>query len=53
MISNNVEINHYNFENNLSENLINNDFAKDLWPLVYILSDGKTKTSFEETNWKR
>ncbi|MCK0157259.1 DUF2075 domain-containing protein [Cellulophaga sp. F20128] len=46
MISTQVTVNHYDFENSLFENFSNNHFAKDLWPLVYILSDGETKTAY-------
>ena len=46
MISTHVKVNHYDFENSLFESLNTNHFAKDLWPLVYILSDGKTKTAY-------
>ncbi|WKD86360.1 LexA repressor [Polaribacter huanghezhanensis] len=46
MISTQVKVNHYDFENNLFENFSSNHFAKDLWPLVYILSDGETKTAY-------
>lgn len=46
MISPQVKINHYDFENSLFENFSTNHFAKDLWPLVYILSDGETKTAY-------
>jgi len=46
MIHTQVKINHYDFENSLFENLSTNHFAKDLWPLVYILSDGDTKTAY-------
>lgn len=46
MISPLVKVNHYDFKNNLSDSLNNNHFAKDLWPLVYILSDNKTKTAY-------
>ncbi|CAM1353026.1 DNA/RNA helicase domain-containing protein [Tenacibaculum halocynthiae] len=46
MISPLVKVNHYDFENNLFENFNTNHFAKDLWPLVYILSDDKTKTAY-------
>jgi DUF2075 family protein/predicted GIY-YIG superfamily endonuclease/SOS-response transcriptional repressor LexA len=41
-----VKINHYDFENSLFEDFSTNHFAKDLWPLVYILSDGETKTAY-------
>ena len=46
MIHTQVKINHYNFENSLFEDFSTNHFAKDLWPLVYILSDGDTKTAY-------
>ncbi len=46
MISTQVKINHYDFENSLFENFSTNHFAKDLWPLVYILSDGENKTAY-------
>lgn len=46
MISSQVKINHYDFENSLFDDLNTNHFAKDLWPLVYILSDGETRTAY-------
>ena len=46
MIQTQVKINHYDFENSLFENLSTNHFAKDLWPLVYILSNGENKTAY-------
>ncbi len=46
MISTQVDINHYDFEETLFDNFKTNHFAKDLWPLVYILSDGETKTAY-------
>ncbi|WP_108866334.1 DNA/RNA helicase domain-containing protein [Aquimarina aquimarini] len=46
MISTQVKISHYDFENSLFEDFSTNHFAKDLWPLVYILSDGDTKTAY-------
>ena len=46
MITTQVSISHYDFENSLFEHFNTNHFAKDLWPLVYILSDGKTKTAY-------
>lgn len=46
MISPQVQINHHDFENSLFDKLSTNHFAKDLWPLVYILSDGETKTAY-------
>ncbi len=46
MIQSLVKINHYDFENSLFEDFNTNHFAKDLWPLVYILSDGDAKTAY-------
>lgn len=46
MISTKVKINHYNFGNSLFENFSTNHFAKDLWPVVYILSDGENKIAY-------
>ena len=46
MIQTQVKINHYDFENSLFDDFSTNHFAKDLWPLVYILSDGDTKTAY-------
>ena len=46
MISNEVKIQQYDFDYSLQDNLSTNHFAKDLWPLVYILSDGDTKTAY-------
>ena len=45
MIQTQVKINHYDFENSLFEDFSTNHFAKDLWPLVYILSDGDYQNS--------
>ena len=46
MIQTQLKINHYDFENSLFEDFSTNHFAKELWPLVYILSDGDTKTAY-------
>lgn len=46
MISTQVTVNHYDFENSLFESFNTNHFAKDLWPIVYILSDGNTKMAY-------
>ncbi len=46
MISTQVKIEKYDFENGLFDKFNTNHFAKDLWPLVYILSDGDTKTAY-------
>lgn len=42
----NIQVNRYNFDNDVSIELDANFFAKDFWPLVYIISDGKTKTAY-------
>jgi DUF2075 family protein/predicted GIY-YIG superfamily endonuclease len=41
-----VLINQYNFDNQVSDELSSNFFAKGFWPLVYIISDGKTKVAY-------
>ncbi|MFT6815712.1 MAG: DUF2075 family protein/predicted GIY-YIG superfamily endonuclease [Sphingobacteriales bacterium] len=46
MITPEVKVNHYDFEETLFDSFGSNHFAKDLWPLVYILSDGETKTAY-------
>ncbi|MCR9226172.1 MAG: DUF2075 domain-containing protein [Flavobacteriaceae bacterium] len=46
MISTQMKINHYDFEKSLFDRLNTNHFAKDLWPIVYILSDVETKTAY-------
>jgi DUF2075 family protein/predicted GIY-YIG superfamily endonuclease/SOS-response transcriptional repressor LexA len=46
MIPAQVKIEQYDFENGLFDKFNTNHFAKDLWPLVYILSDGDTKTAY-------
>jgi len=47
MISNNsVEIKRYNFNSNLFSQFENVHSAKDLWPIVYILSDGAIKEAY-------
>ena len=47
MISNNsVEIKRYDFNANLFNHFENIHSAKDLWPIVYILSDGAIKEAY-------
>lgn len=46
MIPTQVKIEQYDFESGLFDKFNTNHFAKDLWPLVYILSDGDTKTAY-------
>lgn len=41
-----VSIEKFDFEASLFSELNTNHFAMDLWPLVYILSDGQTKTAY-------
>ncbi|TXC85170.1 DNA/RNA helicase domain-containing protein [Luteibaculum oceani] len=41
-----VRIDQYDFDQSLFQDFNSNRFAKDLWPLVYILSDGNTKTAY-------
>lgn len=42
----NIEVNRYNFDDDVSIELNANFFVKNFWPLVYIISDGKTKTAY-------
>ena len=47
MISNpSFEIRRYDFNSNLLDDLSNIHYAKDLWPIVYILSDGQIKLAY-------
>lgn len=46
MITAEVKIEKYDFESGLFDKFNTNHFAKDLWPLVYILSDKDTKTAY-------
>ncbi len=41
-----VEINQYDFEKKIFEDFSGNHYAKNYWPLVYILSDGDTKLAY-------
>jgi len=41
-----VQIEHHSFDNSLFDSFSTNHYAKDLWPLVYILSDNGTKTAY-------
>ncbi|HSD15583.1 MAG TPA: DNA/RNA helicase domain-containing protein [Flavobacterium sp.] len=40
------EIKSYDFNSNLHSEFQNSHYAKDLWPIVYILSDGNTKEAY-------
>jgi len=44
--SNAFEVRRYDFNSNLFSEFQNLHYAKDLWPLVYILSDGKIKEAY-------
>jgi len=47
MSLNNVfEVKRYNFNSNLFNEFQNLHYAKDLWPIVYILSDGSIKEAY-------
>jgi len=46
MIEPQVEIKQYSFTDTLFDDFKTNHYAKDLWPLVYILSDGNTKEAY-------
>ncbi|NQY28187.1 MAG: GIY-YIG nuclease family protein [Flavobacteriaceae bacterium] len=46
MSNSNLAVKRYDFNTNLFEEFNNLHYAKDLWPLVYILSDGKTKEAY-------
>lgn len=40
------EVQRYDFKQGISEDFHNNHFAKSLWPVVYIISDGKVKEAY-------
>ena len=41
-----LKIDHYNFENEIFEKLNSNRFARNQWPVVYILSDDTTRLAY-------
>ena len=45
-LSNAFEVRRYDFNSNLVNEFQNAHYAKDLWPVVYILSDGKVKDAY-------
>lgn len=45
-LGNAFEVRRYDFDNNLFNEFQNLHYAKDLWPVVYILSDGKIKQAY-------
>lgn len=46
MLNNSFEIKRYDFSPNLFNDFQHTHFAKDLWPIVYILSDGVVKEAY-------
>lgn len=46
MILNNFEIKRYDFTPKVFNDLQNAHYAKDLWPIVYVLSDGNVKEAY-------
>ncbi|MGB5554870.1 MAG: DNA/RNA helicase domain-containing protein, partial [Flavobacteriaceae bacterium] len=46
ILKNQFVIKDYEFSSSLFEEFNNNHFAKDLWPIVYILSDDNTKEAY-------
>ena len=46
ILKNQFVIRDYEFSSNLFKEFDNNHFAKDLWPVVYILSNEKTKEAY-------
>ena len=46
MLNNLFEIKRYDFNSSLFNDLQNIHYAKDLWPIVYILSDGTIKVAY-------
>jgi len=45
-LSNDFQVRRYDFNSNLLNEFQNLHYAKDLWPIVYILSDGKRKEAY-------
>jgi len=45
-LNNSFEIRRYDFNSNLFNDFQNLHYAKDLWPIVYILSDGTKKEAY-------
>ena len=46
MLNDAFEIKRYDFDSKMFEEYQNNHYAKNLWPIVYILSDGKIKEAY-------
>lgn len=45
-LTNDFVVNRYDFNSNIFNEFHNSHYAKDLWPIVYILSDGKIKEAY-------
>lgn len=45
-LNNAFEVKRYDFNSNLFNEFQNLHYAKDLWPIVYILSDGTIKEAY-------
>jgi DUF2075 family protein/predicted GIY-YIG superfamily endonuclease len=45
-LNNDIIVNRYDFNSNLFNEFQNFHYAKDLWPIVYILSDGNIKEAY-------
>ena len=46
MLNNSFDIKRYDFNSNIFNDFQNIQYAKDLWPIVYILSDGSIKVAY-------
>lgn len=46
MLNDAFEIKRYDFDSKMFEEYQNNHYAKNFWPIVYILSDGKIKEAY-------
>ena len=46
MTNSNLAVKRYDFDNEIFDEFNSLHYAKDLWPLVYILSDSKSKEAY-------
>jgi len=46
MSNDQVTIQRFDFTKTLLDTFVNNPYARDLWPIVYLLSDGKKKRAY-------
>jgi hypothetical protein len=46
ILNDSFQIRSYDFDSNMFDEFQNNHYAKNLWPIVYILSDGKSKEAY-------